>query len=129
MMPFGDLEPFASGAPVTQTVRRRHLWVLATGVSLFAGALSGCSSDAPDPAQQRRERVETRLGESFSKDQADCIVKAIDEPTLRALDGTGDLVPDSKPMLTYTVAVRTCVGSPTVATTTTTVDGASTTTG
>lgn len=102
---------------MTQTPRRRPLWRLAACVALLSVVVASCSSDEPDPAQQRRERVETRLGETFSQDQADCIVETIDEDTLRALDRTVDLDPEGEPMLTYTVAVRACVSSPTPATT------------
>ena len=113
---------------MTQTPRRRRLVGFVACVTLISVAVTGCSSDEADPAQQRRDRVETRLDESFSKDQADCIVKTIDEATIRALDRTTDLAPDSPAMLTYTVAVRTCVGSPASSATTTTSDGTATTT-
>ena len=111
---------------MTQTLRRRRLLGFVAGVTLLSVAAAGCSSDEVDPVQERRERVEARLGESFSKDQADCIVKTIDEATIQALDRTTDLAPDSPAMLTYTVAVRTCVGSPAPSPTTT--EGTATTT-
>ncbi|MEO6989271.1 MAG: hypothetical protein ABI239_11560 [Aquihabitans sp.] len=110
------------------TPRRRHFVGIAVCAVLFPAIVAGCSSDEPDPAQQRRDRVETRLGESFSKDQADCIVETIDDDTLRALDRTVDLPADSAPMLTYTVAVRTCVNGTDTAPAPTTTDGETTTT-
>lgn len=113
---------------MTQTPRRRHLMGITVSAVLFSAVVIGCSSDGPDPAQQRQDRVETRLGETFSKDQADCIVAAIDEDTLRALDRTVDLPAESAPMLTYTVAVRTCVNGTDTTPAPTTTDGGPTTT-
>ena len=112
---------------MTQIPRRRHLLGVAACVALFSVAIAGCSSDESDPAQERRERVETRLGETFSKDQADCIVATIDEDTLRALDRTVDLPPDSPQMFIYSVAVRACVEDPNSASTTTTSDSTAST--
>lgn len=101
-----------------QTARCRYLRGLSLGVACIAVALTGCSSDAEDPVQQQRDRVETRLGASFSADQTACIMTAIDAPTIEALDGTADLGADSEAMLVYTVAVRACVDQAAPATTT-----------
>lgn len=102
--------------------------VAVVGLGLGAIGLAACSSDADDPAEQRRERVEARLGETFAQDQVDCIMSSIDETALRALDRTVDLDADSAPLLSYTVAVRDCVVGDTADTTTTDPDPEASTT-
>lgn len=76
------------------------------------GGLGACSDPPPDPDEARRTRVETRLRDSFSANQATCILERIDEPTLVALDRTADLNADSEPMATYSEAVVDCVTDP-----------------
>jgi hypothetical protein len=80
--------------------------------------LGGCGSDAKDPATVRRERVEARLQSSFSDNQARCIAKALDQPTLRALDLGRPLPSGSKALARYSDAVARCVTGTTTPSTT-----------
>jgi hypothetical protein len=90
---------------------RRPIGVLVCAVTL-TWSLGACSDPPPDPGEARRTRVETRLRDSFSANQATCILERIDEPTLVALDRTADLDADSEPMATYSDAVVDCVTDP-----------------
>lgn len=75
-------------------------------------ALSACAGSEPDPAVARKERVQARLGGSFTSEQAACIVDALDPAALVALDRMGDLEGDSPEMTTYTEAVVACTAEP-----------------
>ena len=55
-------------------------------------------------------RVEgDRLEATFSRTQATCIMKQLDEPTIRALDRSATLPPDSDELTTYSNALTACV--------------------
>lgn len=91
------------------TARRRTRLAVAALV-LVATTLGACSSDdEPTPEELRRERVETRLNATFPRAQASCILNALDDETLLALDRDQDLAADSTAMQTYGFAVRACV--------------------
>ncbi|CAN5197824.1 hypothetical protein BH20ACT3_BH20ACT3_05530 [soil metagenome] len=101
------LRPMVSSAVSGRNTVRAML----CAVVLTAG-LGACSDPPPDPEEARRARVETRLRDSFSANQATCILERLDEPTLVALDRTGDLDADSDPMTTYSQAVADCIIDP-----------------
>lgn len=87
---------------------------IALVASLAAGALllGACSSEPPDPAEQRRDRVADRLDETFSRQQASCIIDRLDDDTVAALDAddaTAPLDAESSELLAYTDAVLGCV--------------------
>lgn len=86
----------------------RHRWWPAH-LALAAALLAGCASDPPSPAQQRRDHVQHRLEATFSRTQATCIMKQLDEPTIRALDRSATLPPDSDELTTYSNALTACV--------------------
>lgn len=94
--------------------RRTHrITVLVLAAGLVLGPLaSACSSDPPDPAEVRRDRVEDRLRESFSAAQARCILRQVDATVLRALDRTVALDPTTEAMTAYSEAVAACVADP-----------------
>lgn len=77
----------------------------------LVGALvvAGCSSDPPDPVQQRKDRVQARLEDSFSQAQATCIMKVLKPETIAALDRTTTL-PKGDDLDVYSAAVVACVG-------------------
>ncbi|HEX2576270.1 MAG TPA: hypothetical protein VHK88_07960 [Aquihabitans sp.] len=91
------------------------------------GGLGACGDDEPNPAAERRERVEARLRDTFSAAQARCIVERSDADVIRALDRTADLDPASAPMRAYSDAVAACVADPTSTTSPTTSSTPSTT--
>lgn len=70
--------------------------------------LAGCTSDPPSPAEQRQDRVQVRIEATFSRSQADCIMKVLDGPTIAALDRTSKLPADSEAMRIYSNAVVAC---------------------
>jgi hypothetical protein len=89
---------------------------LHVGAALLAATVwvtaAGCSDPAPDPDQERLDRVEARLGESFSGAQVTCILDLVDDDTVRAIDRTADLDPDTDVFATYSAAVASCVADP-----------------
>lgn len=94
--------------------------VLGAGSALLLLAtlgLGACGDDPPDPAQERLERVETRLRSTFSAAQARCILEGSDTDVVRALDRTADLPADSEVLATYSDTVAACVEDPTSTTT------------
>jgi len=94
---------------------------------LAAVALVGCTKDQADPAQERRDRLEQRL-RSFSAAESNCILRRLDDATMRALDRTAALTGGSKAQKAYTDAVVACVTDPTGTTTTAGAPAATTTT-
>ena len=96
---------------------------LRLGVATLVAAVAlvaGCSDDEePNPAQERLDRVEARLSESFSAAQTECILDQVEPATLRELDRKRDLEPGSEELADYSDAVATCVSDPGAATTTT----------
>lgn len=95
---------------------------VATAVAVLAVAglgLGACADEKPDPAQERLERVETRLRSTFSASQARCILERSDTDVVRALDRTADLPADSPVLAAYSDAVAACVEDPTSTTSTT----------
>ncbi len=83
--------------------------LVAAVVMVAAGA---CSDPPPDPDQERLERIEARLDESFSGAQVTCILDLLDGDALRALDRTADLDPDTEVFTAYSGAVASCVADP-----------------
>jgi hypothetical protein len=97
--------------------------VAATALLVVLGsfAASGCSgSDEPTPAEARMERVEARLGASFSRAQARCILDRADAELLRALDRSGTLEPDAPALAEWSDVLVGCVTDPDGTTTTST---------
>lgn len=95
-------------ASTTDRPRPRPL-ALAAALGLAPLLLAvGCTSDPPDPAEVRRDQVRTRLEASFSDAQTDCIVGALDDGTVEALVGTGDLDPTSDAFTQYSNVVLLC---------------------
>jgi hypothetical protein len=85
--------------------RRLAALGLATCLSLAAAA---CTSDPKDPAEQRKDRVQARIEDTFSRSQAICIMKVLDGPTIAALDKTSTLPDDSEALRIYSNAVVAC---------------------
>ncbi|QXC61667.1 hypothetical protein KSP35_02120 [Aquihabitans sp. G128] len=108
--------------------RRARRRTAAPAAALVAAALlvAGCSDPKPDPAKERRDRIEQRL-RSFSAAQSNCILERVDEQTLVALDRTNGLEADSAAMADYSAAVVACVADPDAPETTTTGGATSTT--
>jgi hypothetical protein len=75
--------------------------VLATGAA-------ACTSEPKDPAEQRKERVQARIEDTFSRTQAACIMDVLDAPTIAALDKEAALPADSEPLRIYSNAVVAC---------------------
>jgi glycogen debranching enzyme len=91
---------------------RAHLASLVAGLAVGAVLLGSCSSEPPDPAEQRRDRVAERLEETFSRQQASCIVDRLDDDVIAALDAedaTAPLDAESSELLAYTDALLACV--------------------
>ena len=82
---------------------------VAAAVLAASLAIGGCASDPPDPAQQRKDRVQARLEASFSKAQATCIMKVLKPETITALDKAGSL-PQGDELAVYSAALVACVG-------------------
>jgi hypothetical protein len=83
--------------------------VTAVGLVLLLGAsTAACTSEPKDPAEQRKARVEARIEDTFSRSQANCIMKVLDGPTIQALDRTAKLRADSEAMRIYSNAVIAC---------------------
>jgi len=82
---------------------------LALGLVLLAitGA-AACTSEPKDPAELRKDRVEARIEDTFSRSQASCIMDVLDEPTIKALDRTSELPADSEALRIYSNAVVAC---------------------
>lgn len=74
----------------------------------LAALLSGCASDPPTPAEQRRIDVEHRLEQTFSPAQSRCILKQLSPAALTALDRSGT-VPAGDALVNYSNAVTACV--------------------
>ena len=96
-------------------VRRAHV-AAAVALSLALGSLVSCASDPGDPAQERRDRVESRLEATFSRQQAACIVEALAPETVARLDAGTSISSDDDALRNYSDALSACVnglgGSP-----------------
>ena len=90
--------------------------------------LGACSGDDPTPEEQRRDRVEERLSDTFPPAQVSCIVDGLDEPTMIALDEDKDLEEGSAELATYSFVVRVCSADPDSSVTSTSTAGDGTTT-
>ena len=110
-------------APLT-TRRRRAGLTLVVGTALLVAA---CSSDAADPSVEHRDRVRVRLEESFSNDEARCILDALEPADLATLDTAKDLPADNPVLVAFGDAVRSCVAGEGAAPTTTAAGAATTT--
>lgn len=88
-------------------VRRRGIGALALAVAVSAAA-AGCTSEPKDPVEQRTDRVRSRIESTFSRSQATCIMKVLDEPTIAALDRSSTLKADSEALRIYSNAVVIC---------------------
>jgi hypothetical protein len=81
----------------------------ALGLLLVASTFTAaCTSEPKDPVEQRKDRVEARIEDTFSRSQANCIMDVLDEPTIRALDRTTKLPADGEAMRIYSNAVVAC---------------------
>jgi hypothetical protein len=98
--------------------------VVALVAVVFLGA---CGSDEPTPEEQRQDRIEERLSDTFPPAQVTCIVDGLDDATMIALDETGDLKAGSDELATYSFVVRACAADPESTVTTTTAPGTTTT--
>jgi hypothetical protein len=87
--------------------RRIGATSLALAIGL-AAATAACTSEPKDPAEQRRDRVQARIEDTFSRSQADCIMDVLDEPTIRALDRSSSLSAGSEALRIYSNAVVAC---------------------
>jgi hypothetical protein len=85
----------------------RRVVALALAAALVAGA-GACTSEPKDPAEQRRDRVQARIEDTFSRTQAACIMDVLDAPTIKALDETTTLADDSEALRIYSNAVVAC---------------------
>ncbi len=77
--------------------RRRRAAVLAStlfAASLFAG---GCADEPSDPVEARRERVQDRLEDTFSRQQAECILEQLDDDQLQVIDAAPTTPTDEAP--------------------------------
>ena len=81
---------------------------LVVSIVISALALVGCASDPPSEAEIQREQVETRLNDTFSQKHADCILDALDQPTIAALSTTAKLQTSSKAFEQYSNVVVLC---------------------
>lgn len=99
--------------------------------ALAVAGLAGCSGSDQSPAEARRERVESRLRETFSGAQARCILDRSDARLLVALDRAEALATDDDALASWSDVVVACVtdpdGTTTTASTTTTAPASSTT--
>lgn len=100
-------------------MRARAVAVALAALVVAGGVLGACADEKPDPAQERLERVETRLRSTFSAAQARCIIEQSDSGVVRALDRTADLPADSPVLAAYSEAVAACVADPNSTTSTT----------
>src|SRR5690606_24154357 len=78
------------GGDMPGMTRLRTLAATTVIVVLAALGLGACADEKPDPAEERRERVESRLRSTFSVAQARCILRQVDGDVVRALDRTTD---------------------------------------
>jgi hypothetical protein len=92
----------------------------ALALLLVITTLGGCGGSEQSPAEARRERVASRLRESFSGAQADCILDRADDELLRALDRARALDADATALAAWSDVLVACVTDPDGATTTTT---------
>lgn len=76
---------------------------------LLAVLLGACSSDEEDPAAADRRRILERLEETFSGDQAACILDELDTEVIERLLETDDLAGHESELWIYSAAVRDCV--------------------
>ena len=89
-----------------QRAGRKCIAALLLTVTVSLGA---CAGTEPTPEQARRDRVEARLRETFTKAQSSCILGLADDRVLTALDKEDDLAGDDATMKAYTNAVIACV--------------------
>jgi hypothetical protein len=88
--------------------RRRRAAAAATVLLAVAALAGACSSEPEDPAEARRDRIEARLEDTFSRQQSDCILEQLDDAQLEALDLTTDLE-DPAALEAYSNAAVACV--------------------
>ncbi|WP_421119447.1 hypothetical protein ACE2AJ_19145 [Aquihabitans daechungensis] len=88
-------------------MRRRVVAALGL-VLLGSTCTAACTSEPKDPVEQRKDRVEARIEDTFSRSQASCIMDVLDEPTIEALDRDAELPADSEAMRIYSNAVVAC---------------------
>lgn len=86
--------------------RHRCIAALALAGVVLVGA---CSSEPPDPAEERRDRATERFEASFSGRQTECILDRLAEATLIAIDASGQLGEDSDELADLSEALRVCV--------------------
>ncbi|MCB1031025.1 MAG: hypothetical protein KDA95_06775 [Acidimicrobiales bacterium] len=84
---------------------------LIVSLSALVLVLAGCAGDPPTEAEIQREQVETRLNDTFSQKHADCILNALDQPTMAALSTTDSLKTNSKAFEQYSNVVVLCTSS------------------
>lgn len=94
----------------TDRRRRMHRIRFAALALTALLALAACSEKEPeDPAEAAEQRMRERLEQTFSDDQADCIVGELDDETIDRLLADDHLRDRDVELWTYSGAVRDCV--------------------
>lgn len=88
--------------------RNHRVAVVVASLLAVGSLLSACTSEPKTPEEQRKERVEARIAESFSRSQTVCIMKVLDDDTIEALDLGEELPADSEALRIYTNALVAC---------------------
>ncbi|MEZ5178984.1 MAG: hypothetical protein R2746_12140 [Acidimicrobiales bacterium] len=100
--------------------RRARAALAVVGAALLVVGAGACSGSEQSPAEARRERVESRLRETFSGAQSRCILDRSDATLLAALDRSRSLPPEGDALASWSDVVVACVTDPDGATTTST---------
>lgn len=77
---------------------------------VLAGA-TACSQDSKSPTEVRRERVETRLRQTYPDSVVTCMLGRLDAADLRALDRRRTLEPGSRELQRWSRAVTACTAA------------------
>ena len=100
--------------------RRGRRGAAATLVAAALLVVAACAEEPTDPTEARRERVQARLEDTFSRQQATCILEQLDDEQLEAIDaappaeGSGAEAPlpdleDPEVLEAYSNATVACV--------------------
>lgn len=93
------------------TVAGSRAFGVLVGLMAIASGFTGCASEPKTPAEVREERVTARITDTFSRSQATCIMKVLDDPTIKALDRSAALPSDSEALRIYSNAVVACTAT------------------